>query len=138
MQTLYTQDGQGATEPLKPQPIDFWLPIVVVFGFNMLFGIWCQYKVDNSYIDVVWGLTFVWPAIALIVLRLVSETMVAPDLRCYLTFAMILIWALRLAYHIGARHTKEDFRYVEMREAWTERGGKFGYYWRAFVYVFGF
>ena len=91
--------------------MDFWLPVVVVFVFNMLFGVWCQFKKDNSYIDVVWGLTFVWPAIALLILRLASKTHEDPDLRCYIVFALVTFWGVRLAIHIGKRHRGEDFRY---------------------------
>ena len=30
----------------------------------------------------------------------------------------------------------EDFRYQEWRRKWTEAGGQWGYYWRAFIYIF--
>lgn len=121
--------------PRTPEAIDFWLPVAVVFGFNMLFGVWCQFKKDNSYIDVIWGLTFVWPAIALLILRLSTDPV--PDVRCWIVFALITFWALRLSIHIGKRHNGEDFRYQDMRKRWTEAGGAFGFYWRTFLFVFG-
>jgi hypothetical protein len=51
-----------------PQPVDFWLPILVVFGGNIIAFFFCQVKKDNSYIDVLWGLTFISPVAALVIL----------------------------------------------------------------------
>ena len=51
-----------------------------------------------------------------------------------LVTAMVCFWGFRLAYHIWARHTREDYRYKELREGW-ERNGSCGYYVRAFAYV---
>jgi steroid 5-alpha reductase family enzyme len=45
--------------------MDFWLPVVVVFISNTVFFVFCQIKADNGYIDVFWGLLFVFPMIAL-------------------------------------------------------------------------
>ena len=103
---------------------------------NFFFFLFCQYKKDNSYIDVFWSLTFVWPALALLGLRLFNENDEDPDARCYLTFGLVLIWALRLSIHIGVRHRGEDFRYQDMRKRWNEVGGYWGYLWRAFLYIF--
>lgn len=50
-----------------------------------------------------------------------------------LNAVLVSIWAFRLAYHIGVRHTKEDYRYQDMRNKWTKEGN---YYLKAFVYVF--
>jgi steroid 5-alpha reductase family enzyme len=32
--------------------------------------------------------------------------------------ALILIWALRMAFYNIARHKKEDWRFAQMREEW--------------------
>jgi steroid 5-alpha reductase family enzyme len=45
---------------------------VVVIAGNCLAYLFCQVKKDNSYIDVIWGLTFVTPIAALIILYLAS------------------------------------------------------------------
>ena len=116
--------------------MDFWdfaVPVIVVFGHNTLLFFWCQKKKDNSYIDVFWGLTMLFPILALFVKKYIDGT--PPDARSWLALIMVGIWSIRLAWHIGARHTKEDFRYVDMRNRWMENG-QFGYYWRAFLYVF--
>jgi len=120
-----------------PQAIDFWLPVAVLFTFNLILGIWCQFKKDNSYVDVAWGLMHIWPGIAILALRLFSEDHEDPDLRCYLTLLFISFWGVRLAIHIGKRHKNEDFRYQDMRKRWNEAGGHCGYLWRTFLYIFG-
>ena len=104
-----------------PEAIDFWLPVVVLFGFLTLFYVFCQLKIDNSYIDVVWGITFLLPVLALIFLKLGKGEKVYA--RVILNVVLIGIWAVRLALHIGLRHKGEDFRYVEMRADWMKKGG---------------
>ena len=55
--------------------------------------------------------------------------------RVILNTVLISVWGLRLALHIGVRHTKEDFRYTDMRNRWMQ-GGLVAYYISAFFYVF--
>ena len=112
--------------------MDFWLPVVVVFGLNMLFGIFCQCVKDNSWIDVWWGFSFVFPIIALFIKRAMQGIVI--HLRQIIVLGLVFIWALRLALHIGLRHKGEDFRYVDMRQRWTAEGR---YYLKTFVYIFG-
>ena len=116
-----------------PQPIDYWLPILVVFTGNALAYGFCAVKKDNSWIDVFWGLTFITPLIALFITYAAAGlTIYARD---WLILTLITIWGVRLALHIGLRHTREDFRYVDMRTRWMENG-QCGYEWRAFFYIF--
>jgi len=116
---------------------DFYIPILVVFVGNALLFFFCQWKVDNSYIDAFWGISFLTPAIALVIKRLADKDQSDPNARCYIVLALVAIWALRLGYHILKRHREEDFRYKKFREDWTEQGGGYrGYLWRAFLYVF--
>ena len=111
--------------------------MLVVFGFNTLFFFFCQWKKDNSYIDAVWGITFMLPQLALFIRRYADSTKIDPDTRCWIVLALVSVWAIRLCYHILKRHRAEDFRYKKMREDWTEAGGGYnGYLWRAFIYVF--
>jgi len=44
-------------------------------------------------------------------------------------------WGLRLAYHIGKRHTEEDYRYKAMRDRWEAKSKSY-YYFASFMYVF--
>jgi len=112
---------------------NYWLPPVVVFGGNFLFFFYCQFKKDNSYIDVLWGLTFVFPIAALLIVKLVNgEPTFA---RQWIMLALVTIWGARLALHIGVRHNGEDFRYQDMRKRWSVNG-QCSFYTQAFVYVF--
>ena len=126
-------------QPTPQAPVDVWdfiVPLLVVFGGNFLLFFYCQYKKDNSYIDALWGLTFLFPLLTLILKRYISDTSPAPDARCWIVTTLVAIWAVRLCFHILKRHREEDFRYKQMRADWTEKGGPTGYYWRALVYVF--
>ena len=102
-------------------------------GGNVLAFLYCQCKTDNSYIDVFWSLTFISPIAALLILY--AATGIYITARAILVTVLVCIWGFRLSYHIGIRHTKEDFRYVDMRTRWMEHGLS-GYYIRAFFYVF--
>ena len=77
---------------------DIWLPILSVFVFNLVFYFVAQVKKDNSIIDILWGLCFIIPnLVALLVSGNWNE-------RTILTFTLISIWGLRLAWHIGSRY----------------------------------
>lgn len=91
---------------------------------------------DNTYMDVFWGLSFVFPLAALIVKKYIKDGQVRPDLRAWITFGLVTSWALRLSIHIGLRLNGEDFRYKKWREEWTALGGTWGYIWRSLVNVF--
>lgn len=54
--------------------------------------------------------------------------------RRILVWTLVAIWGMRLALHIGCRHTGEDYRYKEMRERWTNVDKK--YYRKAYCYIF--
>ena len=47
----------------SPEPELFYISIGSMFVCNILLGIWAQVfsNKDNSWIDVMWGLTFVIP-----------------------------------------------------------------------------
>jgi steroid 5-alpha reductase family enzyme len=86
--------------------LDFWPPLVAVFGGNIILFFIAQIKKDNSIIDTAWGLIFIVPN--LIILCRNGHWY----WRTILTFTLVTIWGLRLAIHIGVRHPgKEDFRY---------------------------
>jgi len=65
-QTLAAFDLQPAGEW---DAADIWIPVVVIFVGNMLFGVFCQIVKDNSWIDVWWGFTFVFPMLAVMIKR---------------------------------------------------------------------
>jgi len=124
------------TPQADAEAADFYIPVLVVMISNWLFGIFCQFVNDNSWIDTWWGLSFVFPNLALIIKRYTDGNDKDVDARTWVVFSLILVWALRLAIHIGIRHKVEDFRYQDMRRDWNEKGGRWGYLWRTFVFIF--
>jgi steroid 5-alpha reductase family enzyme len=72
-------------------------------------------KRRNDIADVAWGINFI---ICCLVTYIVSDN--PPELAAYVVMLMILIWAIRLSTHIGARHKKseEDYRYKQWRTDW--------------------
>ena len=114
----------------------YLVPSAVVLGVNAVFFLWCQSKKDNSHIDAMWGLTFMFPNLALLIKRSLQPQSPDPDTRCVITLALVSLWGIRLCYHIARRHKEEDWRYVDMRKRWMDKGGYTGYLWRAFTFVF--
>jgi steroid 5-alpha reductase family enzyme len=83
----------------------------IVILFTVLWVV--SLRLENSSIaDVAWG-----PGILLIGLTYYFTSDGAP-LRAHLTLALLAIWAIRLATHLGIRTRLrgEDFRYVKWRE----------------------
>ena len=113
--------------------IDWKVPVASVFAANSLLWAWCQTKKDNSYVDIMWGLTFILPNALMMFQKLQKGQPI--DTRSALTNLCIGLWGLRLAYHIGKRHKEEDYRYVAMRKAWM-KGGKTSYYLKSFLIIF--
>lgn len=80
----------------------------------------------NDIADVAWGLGYI-----LLCGWLVSTRMVSPVF--WLIFALVAIWGVRLAWHIGRRliGKAEDFRYRQWREEWGRT-----FYWRSYLQVY--
>lgn len=47
--------------PAAGEPIGMMLPCMSVFACNALMYVFCQFKKDNSWIDVWWGISFIVP-----------------------------------------------------------------------------
>ena len=82
---------------------------------------------NASIVDIFWGPGFV--VLTGAYLLIVGE----PSLRGALVAALVTVWAVRLALHIGVRNAGhgEDFRYQKWRQ---EAGGSF--WWRSYFTVF--
>ncbi len=119
--------------PAVGEPITYLLPCLSVFACNSLMYLFCQLKKDNSFIDVWWGLSFIVPNAVLLGLQVRNGQLLDP--RALAVNAVVGLWGLRLAWHIGRRHTEEDYRYKAMRDRWMAKG-TITYYWNAFSYVF--
>lgn len=83
------------------------------------------YLDDVSIVDLLWG-----PAFALLTWGYLAMDGGA-GLRPWLVAALVTLWAVRLAWHLTARHQGEDPRYTAMRE----RNGP-AFRWRSLVTVF--
>jgi len=94
---------------------------------------YCQFKKDNSYIDVLWSLSFLLPNACIIGAKLAVGQPI--DARTWAINACLAVWAVRLAWHIGVRHTEEDYRYVSLRQRMSTRG-QTCYYINAFFFIF--
>jgi steroid 5-alpha reductase family enzyme len=81
----------------------------------------------NDIADIIWGPGF-------FVVGLVSLlTNEGVTLRQLLVLALVGLWALRLAVHVGRRNLNkpEDHRYQQMREDWGD-----AFVWRSYLQVF--
>jgi len=88
--------------------------LLLVF-FTILFAV-AQILKNNSIVDSFWGPSFL--LVALYTLLVSNE----PGIRSYVLTAMVLIWSLRLFFHITVRNWNkpEDFRYINMRKRWGD------------------
>jgi steroid 5-alpha reductase family enzyme len=102
--------------------------IVLLIYFSIAFAI-AQSRKNNGLIDVAWGPGFV--VAALTSLAISDE----PNSRGYLATLMVLLWGLRLSYHLFKRNwnKSEDYRYQAMRERWGDRDHQITAYVRIFI-----
>lgn len=114
-------------EDVDPETI--WAPAVAVFGFNIILYFVGQLLKDNGIVDITWGFTFVIPNIVVLIInKNLNE-------RTILSNVLLIVWAVRMALNNGLRHNGEDWRYVEMRKGWMEKGKCF-YYFAAYMFVY--
>ncbi|MDP1624009.1 MAG: DUF1295 domain-containing protein [Bacteroidales bacterium] len=85
--------------------ICLYMTIIFILALN---------RKDNSIVDVAWGVGFVIIAIYTIVQS--GEV----DLRKMIVSLLVLLWGLRLSFHIMVRNSGkgEDFRYKTWRNTW--------------------
>lgn len=125
--------------PNESIPSEFFVwPLVSIFGCNIILGIIVQIfgKKDNSWIDAWWSLSFLIPNVVVLIIR-ASKGYPYDSIsgRMWLITSCVAIWALRLSSYIFRRHKREDYRYKDMRERWTEQGTVV-YYLKAFGFIY--
>lgn len=100
---------------------------IAIFFFMVSVFIVAQVKVDNSIVDIAWGLGFV--VVSLVSLFYTQEY----TIRQLSVVALVSIWGVRLSLFIGYRSIGkgEDFRYANFRKNWGEKARS-----RAFFRVF--
>ncbi len=99
------------------------LALFVALTLLWLVSLWRR---DASLIDIFWGPGF------LLCAGIYRSYGPEASPRQLLVLALVALWSLRLAGHIGWRHSGEDRRYRKMRE---EQGDRF--WWWSYFCVFG-
>lgn len=91
------------------------------------------YLDDISIVDITWGLMFIVPNAIIIYHRTKCEDELPT--KVYITFALVVVWALRLAFFIGKRHKGEDYRYKIIKKRWA-KCPPIGRLMSTYVYIF--
>ena len=93
----------------------FIVGIVYIFLHMNLFFLLSMYKKNNGLVDIGWGLGFVGVCISTLVFSNQEIT-----LRLLIPNLLVLIWGLRLSYHLFKRNwnMQEDYRYANWRKEW--------------------
>ena len=86
---------------------------------------------DNGIIDICWSLNFILPTLVSISITIFYRNTI--NITQIVLTVLILIWGLRLSYHIGKRNIGkgEDRRYKERRERWGKQ-----FYVKTFFLIF--
>lgn len=102
--------------------------VIIIFLMTFVYFV-AQVLQDNSIIDIVWGLGFVFVAVYTL------STFGDMQYRQVLITLLVMVWGLRLATHILVRKKGkgEDFRYRKWRKQW----GKY-FPVKSYFYIFMF
>ena len=129
----------------------FVYPIVSVFAILLVLYVISQacLKRDNSFIDILWGVTFCLPIAIVWIVRIKQQKnqesseqlkeensqVYLPTYRMILAAALVYIWGIRLIIYLAIRKSGEDYRYVQLREGW-EAEGTCSYYTKTFIFIY--
>lgn len=102
--------------------------ILLVIYFTVLFLV-AQMLNNNSIVDLAWG-----PGFIIVALASYFSTG-APTLAGMWVTLLVLVWGLRLFYHLARRNIgkPEDYRYVNMRKRWGTNFPRLKAYLNVFV-----
>lgn len=108
--------------------MDYWIIFLGLLVFFVLTFVVAQIQKNNGLIDIAWGMGFVFSAGLSFV---VGEP---KGLVPMVMTACVLIWGLRLTWHLARRNLgkPEDFRYAHMRETWDPKT----FYIKMFVRIY--
>ncbi|MDI6848605.1 MAG: DUF1295 domain-containing protein [Candidatus Saccharicenans sp.] len=109
----------------------FWVSAVIIFLYMNMVFILSLIKKNAAIVDIAWGPGFGLVAVAhLFRASLDFQTF---GWRQILVAVLILIWGIRLAWHIYKRNKgkPEDYRYADWRQKW----GKY-FVWRSYFQIF--
>ncbi len=109
----------------------FWTSAVIIFLYMNIVFILSLIKKNAAIVDIAWGPGFGLLAAA----HLLRESLdfQAFDRRQILVVGLILIWGVRLAWHIYKRNRgkPEDYRYANWRQKWGRH-----FVWRSYFQIF--
>jgi steroid 5-alpha reductase family enzyme len=99
--------------------------LLILFYMIMVFILAIILK-NNSIVDIFWGLGFI------LLMMYNSDFLQTDSLNTLIFNILILIWGLRLSFHIFLRNNgkEEDFRYKNWRNTWRH------FYIRSFLQIF--
>ena len=99
---------------------------LIVFCYATAWFVISLIKKRNDVADIAWGLGYIILSTYLLFTK-------EPSPRAILIYTMVILWGLRLAFHIAYRNKgkTEDFRYKKWREEW----GKY-FYIRSFLQIY--
>lgn len=93
--------------------IDYWLPAYSAWVLLTVTYFYAQKIEDNSIIDIAWGLGHILQVGVQVLIKLVIPTQ-SLHWRDFLLLGLVTLWGLRLTWHIGKRHSGEDWRYRDV------------------------
>lgn len=90
---------------------------IVILSYFLIFFIVGQKIKNNSIVDIGWGIGY----IVLIAFHMLTVPTVS--LSAFVISILVVIWGLRLSYHIARRNLGkgEDIRYEQMRAKWGRK-----------------
>ncbi len=103
----------------------FYQCALLVFVYMTFLFVIAQLKKDNSIVDIGWGFGFVLIAL----FTFVKSGLYLP--RHLLVTLLVVMWGLRISFHILHRHKGEDFRYKAWRDEWKQ-----WFYLRSYFQIF--
>ena len=106
--------------------------LLAAIGFISLIFIFALKINRYDIIDAAWGPTFI---VVSFTSYLIAYNSINPISLSLLVVALVMVWGLRLAWHIGKRKigsTAEDPRYVELRRHWRGKES-FNVYFRIYI-----
>jgi steroid 5-alpha reductase family enzyme len=105
--------------------------IITTFVFVTILYFAAQWIKDASIMDIFWGLGFILNTFTALYLSYYNNVELSPSVVKLATGLLILIWGIRLSWHILSRHRGEDPRYVAWRHDWGAT-----YWWRSYAQIF--
>jgi steroid 5-alpha reductase family enzyme len=107
---------------------DYFIIAGALLAFFILVFVIAQLKKNNGYIDIAWGMGFVFST-------LLSWLLGWPvHLSALVISVLVLIWGGRLTVHLARRNLgrPEDYRYANMRDNWNPKT----FYLRMFIQIY--